>query len=295
VTNKSLAQDQPYNIPALDSPNNTSTTSGAGLNVPHGNPLQGLFTPQPQFPTAQTHSNPDPKTPAAGELNPLKGLFTPQPQFVTPQTKMNSDAEPPPGEVNHLKGFFTPSKQFETPQTIQNPQPKPANLVPERQLLWGAEEQRQNLIRQHNLNTFGVENPLNSNRARTSNPTQPNKNTPTNTQRSKAATNKPGTAAASAAAHAVVETPSERKEKSALRNALNLLHQGKNEECLRALDLLLSENPNDAQAHYIKGVALVTARRYNDAAEEYQAVIQQGRGDGLESLARDGLKKIKTK
>src|ERR1700733_2003354 len=59
-------------------PPEQGTESGATLNVQRGNPLAGLFTPQPQYPTPQTILNPEPKAPLAGELNPLKGLFTPQ-------------------------------------------------------------------------------------------------------------------------------------------------------------------------------------------------------------------------
>ena len=76
--------------------------------------------------------NPQPAAPLAGEKNPLKGLFTAQPQYPTPQTLMNPHPTPDASDPNHLKGVFTAQPQFPTPQTLLNPHPMPRYYVKER-------------------------------------------------------------------------------------------------------------------------------------------------------------------
>lgn len=76
--------------------------------------------------------NPQPSAPLHGETNPLKGLFTAQPQYPTPQTLMNPHPTPDASDPNHLKGVFTAQPQFPTPQTLMNPHPMPRYYVKER-------------------------------------------------------------------------------------------------------------------------------------------------------------------
>lgn len=97
---------------------------------PEGNPLEGLFTPQPQYPTPQSQANPQPFVPQGNEENPIKALFNIQPQFPTPQNPGYATPEAPKNTENHLQGFFTGQPQYVTPQTPVNPQPVPKFLIP---------------------------------------------------------------------------------------------------------------------------------------------------------------------
>lgn len=307
----------------------SSTAAGAppALNVPRGNPLQDLFTPQPQYPTAQSQANPQPAAPTAGELNPLKGLFTPQPQYQTPQATRNPDGQPPDGEVNHFKGFFTPANQWATPQTVLNPDAVPRNLIPERQLLWGTDEEKAALIRQHNLNTFGTEQPPQAvpsrpgpghaaleeqgkttapkGKAATTaqkekiTPGQKQKPTAANKQVAKSTASAPeqgkaaeaeGQPAAIAAPKTASSTPG--AQPSRLREALSLIASAQYEKSVELLDHVLSDKHDDAQAHYLKAVALVKMHRYKDAAAEYKDVMRLAPSDKIGALAHDGLAKI---
>jgi len=110
----------PANLPADLPAGGTVTTGAYGQPLlPEGNPLTGLFTPQPQYVTPQTKMNDVPV--AAGEANPIGKLFTYQ----------NPKIEAPPGETNNmLQGAFTGQPQFATPQSQINPEPQAKFAIP---------------------------------------------------------------------------------------------------------------------------------------------------------------------
>lgn len=265
------------------------TTGGAppALNVPRGNPLEGLFTPQPQFPTAQTLMNPQPPAPAPGELNPLKGLFTPQPQYLTPQATRNPQPQLPEGEVNHLKGVFTPPNQYATPHTLLNPQPVPRNFIPERQYLFGSDADRYSIWMQHNYNTFGTPFPPSPASAQT--PTAKNKTAPTKPEAKKKPVKTPSTKASPTAQ---AEAAAAAAARNAMRQALESMHAGDNKKALDLLEHVVADRPGDAQARYLRAVALVNLKRYPEAQTEYSKVIEMSHDDQLTALARAGLHKI---
>jgi hypothetical protein len=275
-----------------------STESGTGLNVQRGNPLSGLFTPQPQYPTPQTIFNPEPKAPRPGELNPLKGLFTPQPQYPTAQTIRNGDGEPALGEVNHLKSVFTPPNQYATAQTVLNPQAVPRHFVPERQLLWGSEDVRNDLIKQHNLNTFGVEdpllNPVPKNIGVLPGQTDVKPGGVTNGGKSE-----PGQGGKSSVSFHGSTTTTEtifdetrKAKREQLRDVLKMMAAKNNSAALKALAPMLKDDPENAQIHYLKAVALVNLHRYEEGGREYKTVLERSSSDQLSRLARVGLAKI---
>jgi hypothetical protein len=280
------------------------------LNVPRGNPLQGLFTPQPQYPHAQSLLNPEPTPPAPGELNPLKGLFTPQPQFVTPQALKNPDGQPQDGEVNHLTGLFTPHNQWATPQTVLNPVSEPHHLIPERQFLWGTTEERTALYMQHKLNTSEPDTYVRKQPPKVEKPQSglgqidawstdsrhrkmggtggidgKNKITDspirTTGEQLKTPPSKP-----------INKSGTSGEKQSPLAEALSLIALSRYDSALKLIDSILSKHPDDAQAHYVKAVALVKMRRYKDAADEYRTVLRIQPEDRVGNLARQGLKKI---
>lgn len=267
----------------------TSTGAPFVLNVPRGNPLEGLFTPQPQYPGATSLMNPEATPPPAGELNPLKGLFTPQPQYVTPQALPNPDGRPPDGETNHFKGMFTPPNQWATPQTILNPHAEPRSLVPERQFLWGSDEDSAALLRQHFVNTYGSERSpqaVPEEKAAGGKGAKESSRQPTpKVKQSSVGPEKTDPA------KPVSESPHE-KQPSPLRDALSCMASSDYEKSVQVIDRFLLENPNDAQAHYLRAVALVKLRRYENAAAEYKQVLHIRPGDRLGDLARNGLKKL---
>jgi hypothetical protein len=295
-----VAQDQSIPNPTTADTGSNSSSQAAipTLNVQRGNPLGSLFTPQPQFPTAQTIYPQQPAAPAAGELNPLKGLFTPQPQYMTPQAIPNQDGQPADGEVNHLKGMFTPNNQWATPQTVLNPQAVPKALVPERQLLWGSDEERKQLIRQHNMATFGSELP--PERAGNSPPAIPPGKQDSGKKQNALSKRPPGKSQPNSSNGALftgttAAAPSAADKESAerLRGAITQMRAGKNEDAISTFDRILKDRPLNAEIHYLKAVALVNLRRYQEAAAEYKFVLNDAQpGDKLEDLAKTGLSKL---
>lgn len=314
---------------AQDSSAPSTPAAPAALDVPRGNPLEGLFTPQPQYVTPQTLTNPQPQAPPAGELNPLKGLFTPQPQYHTPQALPNPDGLPIHGEANHLKSVFTPNNQFATPQTIINPQPTPSSFVPERQLLWGTDDDKARLMKHHNMLNFGVEDPemhqrrlfemreqFEKQQLLLKQQQESQKKTPqgakqtqpkeSHAQPKNSAANKlnaPQRQATTAPRPYLVPPPSpETALKPAdsastikLREALNMVRVGKNNEALNVLNNLIKESPSNAQAHYVKATVLVQLRQYEAAQESYRSAIKFGNDEALIGLAERGLTKLRTK
>ena len=269
-------------LPGVTQEQQASAGAPFVLNVPRGNPLEGLFTPQPQFPNSTSLLNPEATPPPSGELNPLKGLFTPQPQYLTPQALKNPEGQPPDGEVNHLTGLFTPPNQWATPRTTLNPQDEPRHLIPERQFLWGQSDEQGALYRQHNLNTYGREEPIP--------PKEKSQPRLEQTNAKSSATNK-----IEGANRPKLFTESQRpqeQQSSPLEQANFLIASSQYDLALQLINRILLEHPDNAQAHYLKAVALVNLRRYKDAVLEYKTVLALQPKDQLSNLARQGLKKI---
>ncbi|MBY0357210.1 MAG: tetratricopeptide repeat protein [Candidatus Obscuribacterales bacterium] len=77
-----------------------------------------------------------------------------------------------------------------------------------------------------------------------------------------------------------------------LREAITLMHLGRNEDALAVLAKVIKTQPNNAQAYYLRGVILVKQRRYGEAAAAYNKVLQLTPSGELSTLARNGLAKI---
>lgn len=237
---------------------------------PETNPLQGLFTPQPQYPTPQTIMNPDPVQPP-GTRNQLQGMFTPQPQYVDPQTIMNPNAAQPAGEPNPLKGLFTPQPQYLTPQTILNPDPVPLHYQPPPPEPPTAPATA----------TIPGETPTAG--TQTKKPEAPQAKKPAKKAPPKK-TKKPPPI------QPVDETPT--VPLNPLRDAIIYLNAQDYQGCLTSISNYLAKDPNNAEAHYIKAVTLVYLRQYTDAAAEYRQTIALTKDPQLQQKAEEGLKKL---
>jgi hypothetical protein len=285
---------------------------GPALDVKRGNPLEKLFTPPNQWSTPQTVLNPQPPAPDPGELNPLRNLFTPMVQWSTPQTLQNPQAGPPDGEVSHLKNVFTPPNQWSTPQTVLNPQAVPPSLVPERELLWGSDDRRNELLLEHRANTLGSASspPAVLAPGAVAEQTQKSAAQPKKAQSAaKSASKAPDSTKTSSKESAIVPAePSKNgltvppppvsqpaggaKADSPLKMSLSLMRSGDNERSLQLLNQIIGQHPADASARYLKAVALVRMKQYKAAAEEYNEVIRLSPGTRLSTYAREGLTKI---
>lgn len=111
----------PAGLPADFQPGGTvgAATNGAPL-LPEGNPLQNLFTPQPQYPTPQSVTNPQPSF-ASGDDRPVTRIFS---------VNNNNPEKAPEGTNNMLQGVFTAQPQYITPQTLQNQYGQALNALP---------------------------------------------------------------------------------------------------------------------------------------------------------------------
>jgi hypothetical protein len=244
------------------------------LPQPETNPLQGLFTPQPQYPTPQTIMNPDPVQPQ-GAKNQLQGMFTPQPQYVDPQTIMNPNPAQPQGEPNPLKGLFTPQPQYVTPQTIINPDPVPLHYQPP----------PPEPVEPTAATTAPGEGPTT---------TAPTKK-PAETPGAKKPTKKPPAKKPKKAAPIPKDQPKDETptvQLNPLRDAIIYLNAQEYQNCLASISGYLAKDPNNAEAHYIKAVTLVYLRQYTDAASEYRQTISLTKDPQLQQKAQDGLKKL---
>jgi tetratricopeptide (TPR) repeat protein len=242
-------------------------------------------------------------------------VFTPQRQWSTPQTPQNPQAQPADGEVNHLKSVFTPPNQWSTPQTVLNPHAVPRGFVPERQVLWGTDDERNALLLEHRTNTLGAAAPpqvvpstdlsqqaqkrqaaaQQSKKAQAG--AKPTSKAPGGT---KAASKESASATAAepskngliAPPNPVLQPSGGAKEDSPLKMSLSLMRSGDNERSLQLLNHIIEEHPEDASAHYLKAVALVRTKQYQTAAEEYNEVIRLRPGSKMAIYAREGLTKI---
>lgn len=237
------------------------------------NPLEGLFTPQPQYPTPQTIMNPEP-VPLPGQDNPIRAMFTPQPQYPTPQTIMNPQAEQPPGQTNPLNALFTPQPQYPTPQTIMNPEPVPKNYQPE-------------MTPTENIPPPAPPAPVVPPAGQ---PAQPVKPKPKAAETKKKAPDKKNSAKSGVKAKSAPPAPP--PVYNPLKDALFNINLGQYQTSIDVVNKVLENDPNNAEAHYIKAVALVFLQKFSDAAEEYRKVMVITPNSELGQRAEEGLKRI---
>jgi tetratricopeptide (TPR) repeat protein len=77
-----------------------------------------------------------------------------------------------------------------------------------------------------------------------------------------------------------------------LRQAMFELNAKQYGQCMATLSKVLSNNPNNPQAHYLKAVCNVMQRQYGDAASEYKEVLRLTPDSDLGRRAAEGLRKI---
>ena len=77
-----------------------------------------------------------------------------------------------------------------------------------------------------------------------------------------------------------------------MRRALLDLKTAQYDQCLAKLDQILSQDPHNAQAHYLKAVVYVMTRHYSQAAAEYRETLKNNPGPDLGERARSGLAKL---
>lgn len=58
------------------------------------------------------------------------------------------------------------------------------------------------------------------------------------------------------------------------------------------LQELIKKSPDNAQAHYMLGVAFASTKKYDDAAAEYRLALEHAKDDKLKQLANAALSKI---
>ena len=76
-----------------------------------------------------------------------------------------------------------------------------------------------------------------------------------------------------------------------LKDALFNINIGQYQTSIDTLNKLLENDPNNAQAHYIKAVALVFLQKFTQACEEYRKVMAISPNSELSQRAEEGLKK----
>lgn len=310
----------PAGLPSDYTPGSTVTTGTGGQSLlPEGNPLQGLFTPQPQFPTAQTQQNPQPNVPENfGKEGGFGGLFN-----------ISGGAAPNPqsGTNNVLQGLFTGQNPFQTPQATQNPQPQAQFATPGYGQAKFSDLEKAGIQFKVGPNTDpnDYEGRVPDPKPATPEPAAAaKKDVPAATKdakdakgdkdkdkdKDKAAKDKDGKSDADkdgkdkdkdAKADADKDAKDKDKDKEALKpagpynplkDAISLMQGGKTEQALYVLAEVLKKNPANAEAHYLAGIGWVNLRNYKMAADEYRVVLRLVPATQLAALAIEGLKKI---
>jgi hypothetical protein len=82
------------------------------------------------------------------------------------------------------------------------------------------------------------------------------------------------------------------KEDTPIRRALADLHSHCYDQCVTKLDAILEQDPHNAQAHYMKGVAFVMTRHYSQAVSEYQSALKYSTNPEITRMAQAGLTKL---
>lgn len=90
--------------------------------------------------------------------------------------------------------------------------------------------------------------------------------------------------AASKVASPLIDTP--------IKKAVLDLQLHKYDDSLSTLNQILSTNPRNAEAHYLKAVVLVLTRHYTDAETEYRLVLKNAPSQKLTKRAKEGLTKL---
>lgn len=63
-------------------------------------------------------------------------------------------------------------------------------------------------------------------------------------------------------------------------------------DAITRLQALLQKSPDNAQAHYVLGVALASTKKYDDAESEYRLALNHAKDDKLKQLVSAALSKI---
>lgn len=77
-----------------------------------------------------------------------------------------------------------------------------------------------------------------------------------------------------------------------LKKALLQLQLRNYDKSLTLLDEIITTNPKNAEAHYLKAVIFVLTRKYDAAANEYRLVLKNDPSPTLSQKARTGLTKL---
>jgi hypothetical protein len=320
-TSTTPAAAPPAGLPADYSPGATVSTGTNGQPLlPEGNPLSGLFTPQPQYPTAQTQANPQADVPDKYSANPVGGLFN---------VSAPADANKPPETTNNmLQGLLTGQTPFQTPQSQTNPNPQGQYTVPG----WG--QPKLDDLKKADI-PFKIDD---------GSPKDPN-DYPDRIPDPKPAAATDGKDKKDAAAKddkdkdkkdakdkdgkdkdkskddkdktatdadkdkdadKTADADKDAKDKedkgkeaakpagpyNVLKDAIALMNGGRTQQALIVLAAALKQNPLNAEAHYLAAVGCVQMRDYKMAADEYRVVLRLVPATQLASLAVEGLKKI---
>jgi cytochrome c-type biogenesis protein CcmH/NrfG len=70
------------------------------------------------------------------------------------------------------------------------------------------------------------------------------------------------------------------------------MNSGKMQESINLLNNQLKKNPKNPQAYYMRAVANVRMRKYDQAAADYKQVLQLSPSGPMSELAKKGLAKI---
>lgn len=108
-----------------------SLAQNAEDSAPSYNPLEGLFTPQPQYPTPGTtimNQHPVPQHMGSDASAPGRQPGTRAERFSGPED-LHSSQPKTPDAPNHLEGVFTAQPQYPKPGTTHlNPEPVPRHI-----------------------------------------------------------------------------------------------------------------------------------------------------------------------
>jgi hypothetical protein len=253
--------------------------SSGATPPPNTNPLEGLFTPQPQYPTPQSHENP---TPNVEGTNPLGGIFntsgSASTNYNTPQT---------PNGANPLQGFFTGQPQYVTPQTQMNKDPVPLKEGP-----YGTEAKPAG-----GDSAKKEDAPVDASKAENKGEAGKEDKAAADKDKEKADKDKSKEAKEDKEGKKKeAKTEKEKPEPLAVYNpiteAIVLLNSGQPDDALKRITAVIKASPNNAQAHYVAGVIQVSLRNYSAAITEYQAVLKLVPMTPLAARAAEGLKKI---
>ncbi|HEY9791275.1 MAG TPA: tetratricopeptide repeat protein [Candidatus Obscuribacterales bacterium] len=272
----------------IGSPALAQDSSGA-TPAPTSNPLEGLFTPQPQYPTPQSHDNP---TPVVQGSNPVGGLFNtsgnPSTNYNAPQT---------PTGANPLQGLFTGQPQYVTPQTQMN-----KDAVPIKEGPYGTEAKPAGGDSAQKDGAGGEAAKAESKgEAGKADQASADKDKDKDKDKEKAEKEKSDKDKEKAdkedkekqrKAKAEKEKPALPQVYNPIKDAIYLLDAGQPNDALKRITSVIKSSPNDAQAHYVAAVVQVALRNYAAAISEYQVVLKLVPMTPLAARAAEGLKKL---